>query len=189
MKFHTVVIDPPWPYYIHVTPNYASAMTLERMASLPVRDLVDGYVFLWTTGPYLVEAFDLVKAWGFERKSMVYWVKTTMTGKVASSIGYWFRSSVEPVIVAAAPGVRAVRTNESAAIVSQRRGHSTKPEAFQDMVEKHFPGPYLEMFARRERPGWTCIGGEISGNDILVDMEALKEKDPDEWLAIGLYQS
>lgn len=44
---------------------------------------------------------------------------------------------------------------------SWRRGqHSAKPDAFLDMVEETSPGPYLEMFARRQRLGWDTWGNE-----------------------------
>jgi hypothetical protein len=38
--------------------------------------------------------------------------------------------------------------------------HSRKPEAFLDLVEQVSPGPYLEMFARRQRLGWDTWGNE-----------------------------
>jgi N6-adenosine-specific RNA methylase IME4 len=38
--------------------------------------------------------------------------------------------------------------------------HSAKPEAFLDIVESVSPGPYLEMFARRNRLGWDTWGNE-----------------------------
>lgn len=41
-----------------------------------------------------------------------------------------------------------------------RGPHSQKPEAFLDMVEQVSPGPYLEMFARRQRLGWDTWGNE-----------------------------
>jgi N6-adenosine-specific RNA methylase IME4 len=41
-----------------------------------------------------------------------------------------------------------------------RGKHSQKPEAFIDMVEQVSPGPYLEMFARRNRLGWDTWGNE-----------------------------
>lgn len=42
-----------------------------------------------------------------------------------------------------------------------RRGqHSAKPEAFLDLVEAVSPGPYLELFARRNRIGWDTWGDE-----------------------------
>jgi N6-adenosine-specific RNA methylase IME4 len=44
-----------------------------------------------------------------------------------------------------------------------RARHSAKPDAFLDLVEQHFPGPYLEMFARRARFGWDYWGDESLG--------------------------
>jgi N6-adenosine-specific RNA methylase IME4 len=39
--------------------------------------------------------------------------------------------------------------------------HSEKPEGFQDKLDIMFPSQTkLEMFARRDRPGWTCVGLE-----------------------------
>ena len=49
--------------------------------------------------------------------------------------------------------------------------HSAKPDAFIDIVEQVSPGPYLEMFARRQRLGWDTWGNEalehvsIGGDD------------------------
>ena len=53
--------------------------------------------------------------------------------------------------------------------------HSAKPEHLQDSLEKMFPmGNKLELFARRERNGWTCIGNEVcNGEDILVSISKL----------------
>lgn len=41
-----------------------------------------------------------------------------------------------------------------------RGAHSAKPEAFLDLVESVSPGPYLELFARRQRLGWDTWGDE-----------------------------
>lgn len=41
-----------------------------------------------------------------------------------------------------------------------RGEHSAKPEAFLDLVEQVSPGPYLELFARRNRLGWDTWGNE-----------------------------
>jgi len=41
-----------------------------------------------------------------------------------------------------------------------RGKHSAKPEAFLDLVEQVSPGPYLELFARRQRLGWDTWGNE-----------------------------
>jgi N6-adenosine-specific RNA methylase IME4 len=45
-----------------------------------------------------------------------------------------------------------------------RGAHSSKPDAFYDMVERVSPGPYLELFARRARLGdWDYWGDQSLG--------------------------
>jgi hypothetical protein len=46
-------------------------------------------------------------------------------------------------------------------IASMKREHSRKPEELYDMIEQCSPGPFLELFARHPRPGWTQWGDEI----------------------------
>jgi N6-adenosine-specific RNA methylase IME4 len=46
-------------------------------------------------------------------------------------------------------------------IVAPRREHSEKPEESYRLIEAVAPGPYLELFARRKRSGWSCHGNEI----------------------------
>jgi hypothetical protein len=41
------------------------------------------------------------------------------------------------------------------------REHSGKPEEVRQRIERLFPGPYLELYARKPAPGWTCWGNEI----------------------------
>jgi N6-adenosine-specific RNA methylase IME4 len=53
--------------------------------------------------------------------------------------------------------------------------HSAKPEALQDSLEIMFPdSKKIELFARRIRPGWTCLGNEIDGLDIRDALDQLK---------------
>lgn len=53
--------------------------------------------------------------------------------------------------------------------------HSSKPEHLQNSLEIMFPKSHkLEMFARRVRPGWTCLGNEIDGKDIRDALADLK---------------
>jgi len=56
-----------------------------------------------------------------------------------------------------------MRTSRSipSVLMAPRRGHSQKPEEFFDLVEKLVPGPYVELYARRVRTGWTCLGDEV----------------------------
>lgn len=47
--------------------------------------------------------------------------------------------------------------------------HSAKPDGFLDLVEQASPGPYLELFARRQRLGWDTWGNEALEH---VDLQA-----------------
>ena len=53
--------------------------------------------------------------------------------------------------------------------------HSAKPEHLQNALELMFPeGNKIELFARRQRPDWICLGNEINGLDIRDALSQLK---------------
>lgn len=53
--------------------------------------------------------------------------------------------------------------------------HSAKPNHLQESLEIMFPNTKrLELFARRHRATWTCLGNEIcNGEDIMVSLKKL----------------
>lgn len=53
--------------------------------------------------------------------------------------------------------------------------HSRKPEDVQDRIEQLFDGPYVELFARRQRSGWLCLGNEIDGLDIRDSLQVSRQ--------------
>lgn len=59
--------------------------------------------------------------------------------------------------------------------------HSAKPEEFQESLELMFPNEnYIELFARRQRPNWVCVGNEAPmtfGEDIFDSIEKIKQID------------
>jgi len=60
--------------------------------------------------------------------------------------------------------------------------HSTKPECVQDAIERMFPeGERLELFARRHREGWQCMGNQCPGTmgeDLFASFERMGVKLP-----------
>lgn len=46
-------------------------------------------------------------------------------------------------------------------IVAPVGEHSEKPEKFYRLVETLFPGPYVEIHARKPRPGWFSVGHQL----------------------------
>jgi MT-A70 len=43
---------------------------------------------------------------------------------------------------------------------TMKREHSRKPDEMYDLVESCSAGPFLELFARGTRPGWTAWGNQ-----------------------------
>jgi N6-adenosine-specific RNA methylase IME4 len=182
--FRTGVVDPPWPYKTVANHTKLSGyvgkagseeyemLSIADLAALPVGQLIDQYLFLWVPGPHLRAGFDLFDAWGFQYATATHWLKKTATGKVPYGAGYWYRGAVETILVGKKTGAPSVRTQQRNVFEALRLGHSTKPEVFQDHVEQYFPGPYVELFARRNRPGWVCLGDECPGDggDIRVTL-------------------
>lgn len=73
------------------------------------------------------------------------------------------------------------RSQRSVSFASNLK-HSAKPELLQDALEMMFPkddgNNYLEMFARRPRKNWLCLGNEVGDKeDIKVSLDRLKNVD------------
>lgn len=171
-RYRTIVADPPWEYpegfatrsrtpgkwtgpVRHYTLPYAS-MPVEDIMALPVHDLAerDARLFLWTTNRFLEDAFDVIRAWRFKYRQTLTWKKLDgLSGSVAPNSEF--------LLVAArgAPGLLSRLPN---AVIerSQTKEHSRKPDVFLDLIEQVSPGPYLELFARRQRLGWDTWGDE-----------------------------
>lgn len=68
--------------------------------------------------------------------------------------------------------------SQRSACLAPNLKHSSKPEDLQDSLELMFPkGKKLELFARRQRPGWMCLGNEIcNGEDIRASLAKLSTR-------------
>lgn len=167
-NFATIVADPPWDHSDGTGASYSSrgrrdcslpypTMTVAEIASLPVGEMAakDASLFLWTTNRFLDAAFDIEQAWGFRHVSTLVWCKQRGLGS-----GGVFYSNVEFVLYAKRGTVPAPARINSRWFQWSRSQHSAKPEAFLDLVEQVASGPYLELFARRNRLGWSTWGNE-----------------------------
>lgn len=113
------------------------------------------HCYLWVTQRSLEQGFSVMRAWGFEYKATLTWVKQM-------GLGFrYFRHSTEFCLF----GVRGVlptrRKDVCTHFEGKRGAHSVKPDTFFDLVTSNSPGPYVEMFARNHRPGWTVWGNEV----------------------------
>jgi N6-adenosine-specific RNA methylase IME4 len=168
--FGAILCDPPWrfkTYSVKGEAKNASAhydcMGIRELSAMPVNQLAatDCAMVMWCTAPMLQEGLELLRAWGFDYKSMGAWAKQSSTGAAwAFGTGYTYRSAVEPYILGTRgrPKVRSHSTRNL--IVAPVREHSRKPDQMHCDVEAMFAGPYLELFARSPRAGWTVWGNE-----------------------------
>ena len=93
-----VIVDPPWN--IQQKGNYGAIkhynlMTLEQIKALPVGDLCaeNAHCWLWVTNATMEEGFKVLRAWGFEPRSIFTWVKLRM------GLGVYLRNGTEHVLL------------------------------------------------------------------------------------------
>jgi N6-adenosine-specific RNA methylase IME4 len=134
-------------------------MTVAAIAALDVSSLAedDAHLYLWTTNRYLPDAFSVVESWGFRYCQTLVWCKTPM----GIGPGGAFAQNAEYILFGrrGSPG-QSKRVDSVWYNWRRTAKHSVKPEAFLDLVEQVSPGPYLELFARRNRFGWDTWGNE-----------------------------
>lgn len=198
MHYSVIVADPPVPYAGwtgHPVAEKYDLMTWDMLYNLGpyIRYVAarDSVLFLWTCPPLLVETMELVRRWGFSYKTKAFtWCKLYPTGThFFVGMGFWTQANTEDVWLCSRGNPRRRNKNvaqmlatlETPAIIAPNVRHSQKPENVQDRIERLIAGPYLELFARRHRPGWTCIGNELDGLDIR---ESLMQVANDEILPI-----
>lgn len=145
--------------------NYAT-MTVPALMRYPLPPIADdALLFFWRVSSMPQAALDIVRAWDFEPKTELVWVKTTSQGKMHFGMGRILRGAHETCLVAARGSYarnvldKGIRTVLIAAVGQ----HSEKPDAFYDLVERLYPGPRCELFARRAREGWEGYGLELHG--------------------------
>lgn len=182
MQYRTIIADPAWQYRNSGVEGAAEGeyptMTIEAIRALPVSDLAapDAILLLWATWPLLVEAINLVPAWRFQYVTGMPWVK--LDGAPARNFageyrykpqygtGFWVRGCTEPILICKRGKVEPGAMRHFCGIVSDNFGHSRKPENLYQYAEAH-AGPYLEMFARRQRKGWDTWGNQVQDSIVL----------------------
>lgn len=182
--FGAILADPPWHWSSwgkfrkqrkglantasRDVQNHYGVMETDDISSLPVSRIcaADCVLFLWATNPMLPEAFRVISEWGFQYKTISFtWAKTTPTSgewapKWHVGLGYWTRANTESCLLATKGKPKRIAKDVRQLIVDRRREHSRKPDGIHERIERLVAGPYLELFARQKRPGWTVWGNE-----------------------------
>lgn len=165
-------------------------------------------MFMWVIDTHLPQALDLIRHWDFTFKTVgFYWSKTNRDGTDFMGMGFWTRAGTEQVwtavfdpltdpepdftdplvealqmphqaFLATRGAPKRVSKNVRRLIQSPRREHSRKPEDIHERIEALVDGPYLELFARKSRPGWDTWGNEKTKFDINTRLESLLDDRP-----------
>lgn len=172
MTYDVIVADPPWRFGDALTmeetkrgaSSHYSTLALSELLKLPVKGIAstNALLALWCPASMLEDGLALMKAWGFQQKTVYTWVKTTKDGiGLTMNMGRTFRACSELAIIGTRGKIKVVSKRERSVELHPNIGHSSKPEGIQERLERMFPEAVrLELFARRARPGWTCVGDE-----------------------------
>ncbi len=171
------------------SPKY-DVMTLEQMKNLNVQAIAnkDSLLFMWSTYPHLPQALELMNAWGFTYATVGFtWVKTIKneekvikkhferqpyklihwTGKGGlyhMGMGYYTRANPEIVLIGKrGKGVPRLEKNTPNLVIERIGNHSEKPDRVAELIDNTygFYLPKVELFARKQRTYWECVGNEL----------------------------
>jgi N6-adenosine-specific RNA methylase IME4 len=172
IAFGCTVIDPPWKergggkskrgadrHY----PLMSWQQTLRVvMQESPFNPAPSAHLWMWTTDNFLHDALKLVEALDFRYIRTMPWVKQKK-GKLQIGVGQYLRGSHEICLLAVRGKAKlpATRDRLPSVLKAPRREHSAKPTSSYKRFERLSPGPYLDIFARRARKGWTTWGNEV----------------------------
>lgn len=187
--FGCILADPPWAFRTysrpkgavpqrrddHAAEDHYATMSREELLAMPVANVAarDCALFMWAVDSHLDQAIDLGRAWGFEFKTLAFiWAKTTKSAAPGQfgffppetvhriGMGYWTRKQAEVCLMFTRGRVRRLHSGVRQIIEAPRREHSRKPDETHARIQRLVAGPYLEMFAREPREGWTVWGNQ-----------------------------
>jgi len=175
-RFSTILADPPWQFTNKtgkVAPEHKrlsryATMALHEIMALPVAHITTptAHLYLWCPNALLPDGLAVMSEWGFRYKSNIVWHKVRKDGgSDGRGVGFYFRNVTELILFGVkgknartlAPGRRQVNY-----LATRKREHSRKPDEQYEIIEACSHAPYLELFARGNRPGWTMWGNQAN---------------------------
>ena len=167
-KYAVLCADPPWQFNDRLPgpsrgaeKNYA-CLSLSELCAFPLPPLADDCtLFLWRVASMQEEALSVIRAWHFALKTEIVWVKITDNGARWFGMGRTVRGEHETCLIATRGKPVTLDKSIRSTFTDIVGRHSEKPESFYKIVERLRAGPYCELFARRQREGWTCMGNEL----------------------------
>ena len=158
--YDVIVIDPPWeikgsydPDSRRATPDYPM-MSYAEIADIEIPASDNCILWLWVTNLDLHEGFHLIEKWGFEYKNILTWAKDKF------GLGVWMRGQTEHCLLAVKGKPLFTGESISTLLGAPTSGHSIKPDAFYELVDKCCYGRKLDYFGGKERDGWDRYGAQ-----------------------------
>lgn len=176
--FGAILADPPWSFETwgkrgkgRSAERHYQTMPPFMLKTLPVGELAakDCVLFLWACWPMLPQALALIDHWGFDYKTCAFaWMKADVStvnlfpGPVDADmkLGYWTRANSEVCLLATRGDPKRLDAGVRQGVIEPTREHSRKPDVIHNRIERLVAGPYLELFARQKREGWTVWGNQ-----------------------------
>jgi N6-adenosine-specific RNA methylase IME4 len=170
-RYAAIMADPPIEFRTYspkgegrCPQSHYKCSPLAELKALPVANIAaaDAYLFLWVPLRSVDQVVPLMQAWGFTFSGSAFvWAKENKSGAGwFMGAGFTTRHNVEICWL----GRRGKPQRKSKAvrelIVAPRREHSRKPDEIYQRIEALCAGPYLELYARQQWPGWTCLGDQ-----------------------------
>ena len=190
MKYNIIYADPPWSYDDKLMGGNRGAFCKYQVLSIndicnftinniPIRNLsADNCVlFMWVTHPKLNECLEVIKAWGFEYKTVAFtWIKLNKLANfpiypcnLFTGLGRWTRGNAEICLLATKGQPQKFSSSVHSVIITPIERHSKKPdEARRRIVELCGDLPKIELFARQVPKGWDCDG------NVAVKLKSIK---------------
>jgi N6-adenosine-specific RNA methylase IME4 len=155
-EFGAILADPPWRFQNKTGKVAPEQCRLYRYETMSLDEIK------------LLPVTDVLRSWGFSYKSNIVWHKIRKDGgSDGRGVGFYFRNVTEVLLF----GVRGknARTLDAGRrqvnyLATRKREHSRKPDEQYEIIESCSNGPFLELFARGARNGWTAWGNQADGN-------------------------
>jgi len=160
--YGTILADPPWDVPsqrgTYGAGRHYPLMTIEQISALRVGHLAadDAHLWLWVTNAAWREQVTVMEAWGFSYRSCLTWIKPRL------GLGRYLRNQTEHLLLGVRGKAPIRFRGQGSWLYAPVQAHSHKPEEAYAVIERCSPGPYLELFARRKRPGWDVWGDEMT---------------------------
>ena len=177
--YGALLADPPWKFETWGSQDNAttdvnrhySTMSIDEISAFPVAAIAakDCVLFMWICWPTMHRAIGIMESWGFTYKTCAFaWMKANGSQvdmfsddiPVQIGTGYWNRSNSEVCLLGTRGQPKRINSDVRQGIIAPRREHSRKPDGIHERIERLVAGPYLELFARQQRPNWTVWGNQ-----------------------------